>query len=220
MIDTADLLDRIVALEAEVTSLRDKDAITQLEYIYGYYLDNRMWDEIIDLFTDEAPSIEIGQRGKYVGKDAMRAFLADSMGAGIWGLEKNQVANHLQLQPVITLAGDGTAACRARALIQMSKGDHHERLRWAEGVYENTFVKDGGVWKLKSVWWAATFYAVIPTTGDIWYDSIPVDDAMPPTEPSHPIDPQLGRIWVPFHYPHPTTGASPTSPSARPVTRR
>lgn len=213
---TAALLHRIEALEAQVTRLSDEREIIALENIYGYYLDNRMWDEIIDLFSDQAPSFEIGRRGRYIGKPAIRAFLCDAMGRGIWGLEKNQVANHLQLQPVVTLDEGGTSArCRVRALIQMSKGERHEKLRWAEGVYENTFVKEDGRWKIASVWWAATFYALIPTEGEIWYDSIPADDVETPSEPSHPVDEDLGRIWVPFHYDHPFTGQPTPAPASK-----
>ena len=216
MTDTNALLSRIEKLEAEVRALRDKDEITRIQYIYGYYIDNRMWDEMIALFTDNEPTFEIGRRGHYVGKDSIRRFLFDSMGEKRWGLEKNEIANHFQLQPVITLGEDGKSAkCRARSFIQMSHLPHMDRLRWAEGIYENTFVKEADGWKLKSLWWAATFYAFIQTMGEFWFDSVPHDDGHPAEQPSRPIDEKLGRTWVRFHYPHPFTGEEVPSPSAK-----
>src|SRR3989337_2957373 len=112
---------RIAELEKRLAALEDKEAIQRVQYMYGYYIDNHMWDEMADLFADHTASIEIGRRGKYVGKERIRTFLVDVLGKGSWGLAKNEFFNHIQLQPVITLDPDGIRAkARARALIQVS----------------------------------------------------------------------------------------------------
>ncbi len=41
---------------------------------YGYYLDEALWDELADLFTEDA-TIEYGRDGLYRGKDRIREYL-------------------------------------------------------------------------------------------------------------------------------------------------
>lgn len=210
-----ELIERLERLEREVTQLRDRDAIQRLQFIYGYYLDNRMWRQLADLFTENDPWMEIGRRGRYAGKEAIHDFLLNAMGKGRWGLEKDQIANHMQLQPVITLAEDGrTAQVRARAFIQMSHLPNKSRIRWAEGLYENLFVKEPDGWKIKHLWWSATFYAFLPVEGAYWHESVPEDDSVSAGQRSTGPDEALGRIWIPFHYPHPVTGEPVPSPAA------
>ncbi len=56
------------------SGLRDEQAVENLQKIYGYYFDRRMWDEVADLFADDG-TIEMAQRGVYVGKPRVREFL-------------------------------------------------------------------------------------------------------------------------------------------------
>jgi hypothetical protein len=81
---------------------------------------------------------------------------------------------------------------------------------WAEGVYENTYVVENGAWKIARMWWSPTFYVSHPYER-LWYDSTAPSETIPPQAPSHtPID-ALGRVFVPYHYRHPITGAEARS---------
>ncbi len=93
-----------------MTQVEDREAIVRLQNQYGYFLDNRMFDELADLFCDDAPEMEIGQRGVYQGKERIRHFLLHVLGGGRWGLLKDEIIHHIQLQPVLTLAEDGMSA--------------------------------------------------------------------------------------------------------------
>ena len=54
----------------------------------------------------------------------------------------------MQFQPVITVAPDGQSAkVRSRALSIM--GNWQRNSQWMGGVYENDYVKENGVWKIK-----------------------------------------------------------------------
>jgi hypothetical protein len=45
---------KILELEAKVQTLEDTRQIERLQRVYGYYLDKKLWDEIIPLFTEDA----------------------------------------------------------------------------------------------------------------------------------------------------------------------
>jgi hypothetical protein len=70
-------------------------AIERLQRIYGYYLDNRMWEETLGLFTDDG-EIEIGRRGIYRGREPLRTFVFDVLGRGRSGRARNELHNHIQ----------------------------------------------------------------------------------------------------------------------------
>jgi hypothetical protein len=65
-IDTS-LDPRLAQFAKLAQSLRDHDAVENLQAAYGYYFDEMMWDEVVNLFSDDA-TFEDGQRGVYVGR--------------------------------------------------------------------------------------------------------------------------------------------------------
>ena len=113
--------------------------------IYGYYLAHLQWDDLTGIFSPTG-SIEIAMRGVYVGAASVRRNL-NLYGQATddqFGLQHN----HMQFQPVVTVAPDGQSAkVRSRALSIM--GNWERNSQWMGGVYENDFVKEGGVWKIK-----------------------------------------------------------------------
>ena len=203
----ADLLQRIAQLESRLGLLEDIEEIKRLQRMYGYYIDNRLWSEMTGLFADESAEMEIGRRGRYIGKEHILPFLRDVLGQGRDGLARNEFINHMQLQGVVTVDPDRRhAQGRWRALIQGSPPPGGTTMLWAEGVYENTYVKENGVWKISLLWWVPTFYVSHPGYESVSFASGPPSDTMPPHAPSvAPIE-ALGRAFVPFHYRHPITG--------------
>lgn len=209
------LLKRIEALEKQLSLNTDILEIQRLQCIYGFYIDCRLWRELADLFCEDRPSIEIGQRGSYVGRERIQRFLAHVLGSGRRGLLKNEIINHLQLQPVVTVDEDGQhARMRSRAVVQGSSPPGGSTLLYAEGVYENEYVRENGAWKIKRLWWVPTFYFQVPGFDKAVFQTPPPDTQLPPDAPSAAPDAALGRGFPPFHYPHPFTGSVVTSPSA------
>jgi len=45
-------------LEKQVVRLEDIQEIRNLEKLYGYYFDNQMYAEVIDLFSENTESVE------------------------------------------------------------------------------------------------------------------------------------------------------------------
>jgi hypothetical protein len=203
---------RIAALETAIADARrqiqrvkDHDDVEILVGAYGYYLDKSLWNQLADLFADDG-SIEIGTRGRYIGRERIRSFLLTAYGAA--GPKPGVISNHMQLQPVIHVAPDGnTAKARIRLLLQTGK--HGQSASWGGGVYENEYVKNKGVWQLKKVKTYTTFFA--DYVGG-WAKSprqaiSEPSKVFPPDEPPGPNVESFPNVYdVPFHYDNPVTG--------------
>jgi hypothetical protein len=136
---------RLKELDRRIGLLDDVRQLERMNSIYGYYLAHLKWDDLAGIFS-RTGSIEIAMRGVYVGEKSIRRNL-DLYGRDTdsqFGLQHN----HMQFQPVIDVAADGQSAkMRSRALSIM--GQYERYAQWMGGVYENDYVKEDGVWKIK-----------------------------------------------------------------------
>lgn len=206
----------LVDAQKRIGLLEDRNAIERLQFAYGYYLDNRMFDEVAGLFADEGAWIEIGERGRYHGKDNVRCFLHEVLGGGRWGLLKNEVINHVQQQLLIEVDDDGQRArARARAEVQGNSPPDTPHFLFADGIYENDYVKEDGVWKIEGIKVTMTFYAALERA-QVWFGSAPPSEDFPPQAPSDAADERLGRQFNPFRSPHPVTGMDLGIPASDP----
>lgn len=204
--------DRIAALEVEVTELtrrlariEDRFEVITLQRIYGYYLDKALYEELIDLLTDDV-SLEYSGRGVYLGKERARRLMT-LMPGGHGGLEDGMLQNHMQLQGVVHVAADGmTAQGRWRAFIMMGAAG---RAAWQEGIYENEYRKERGIWKISKI----HFYCNVAASFERSWAQAPlgvpgINAELPPDQP--PSDPAYrpypAAYVPPFHYRHPVTG--------------
>ena len=201
------------ALAQRATRLADVAEIKRLQAIYGFYIDRSMWDDILDLLTDDV-TLEYGQSGVYVGKAQARALLY-GIGYGQYGLLKGQLRDHTQLQPVITLSPDGqTAQGRWHALVIL--GQFQQYARWQTGPYENEYRKVDGRWRISKLHWYETF--TVPFAGG-WKGTMAqsnvADRRMPPSDrpPTVKSEPWPAVMVPPYHYPNPGT-AKPMAASA------
>ncbi len=145
----AALRARVAALTAEAQALEDVGAIKRLQRAYAFYIDKGYWDEAADLFAADA-TYETGVDGVYVGQDRIRALIvAQGGGSPGPGLPFGQYNHHMHLQPVVHLDPGGTTA-RARWREWAMVGQYQEHAAWGDAVFENTYVKQDGVWKIAS----------------------------------------------------------------------
>lgn len=211
--------NEIAELRHRAGLLEDKNEIERLQYVYGYLIDNRMFREMADLFADEGAWIEIGGRGRYHGKENIHRFLHDVLGGGRWGMIENEVINHVQQQLHITVDDDRKRAkARARAEIQGNSPPDTPHFLFADGVYENDYVKEDGRWKIQGLRVTMTFYAALERA-KIWFSSAPPSEEAAPDEPSEPPVEGLGRQFNPFRFPHPVTGKPLPIPVSAPEKR-
>jgi len=204
----AGLAADIDRLSAEVAQLEGARAVKKLQRAFGYYADRGLWQEVSDLFVDDG-TIEFGADGVYVGKARIREYLKRVGGQD--GLRYGQLNEYVTLQPVVTIAADGrTAKARWRDIGML--GDFQKDAYWRDGIYENDYVLDGDIWKIRSVHLYINFVApyeggwsrMKEAAGD-W--RTPVAKAFPPDRPStRNYRPFPEAQLPPFHYVNPVTG--------------
>ena len=206
-----DLYSVVDKAEKTIARVKDYDEIENLESAYGYYLDKNLWNPLADIFSRDG-SIELAQRGVYRGP-RLRKFLLKVFGRGQEGPVEGRLGNHLNLQPVITVAADGaTARVRARMLQQMSMGG---RASMGGAIYENELVKEDGVWKFSKVHAYNTF-----TAGYNGGWAHAASSSMPGPAPDFPPDtPPTAKVAmlpvvyeIPYHYANPVTGRTQLAP--------
>ena len=70
----SELLAKIQVLEKEVQRLKDIDEIKYLQRAYGFYLENWMAEDLIDLFIDSDDCYLFIAAGQFFGKENIRIF--------------------------------------------------------------------------------------------------------------------------------------------------
>ena len=174
---------KIEELEAEVKVLKDQmrvvrdiEAIKRLQNSYGYFLEKFMSDEIINCFADghDTAAHFLGV-GSYLGKEGIvRCFTNDpekQNPPGWHAYSKDQYFLHpvLMGSPVVDVAPDGkTAQGRFYGFLSGFLGPFNDEVKKKVNLhviwlYENDYVKEDGVWKIKvlrlgeiSTWGAMT----------------------------------------------------------------
>lgn len=208
--------ERISAIAQRADRVTDYDELRNLQQIYGYYVDKALWDQVLDLFTEDG-SVELGLNGVYSGKASIRKYLY-SLTGGKPGLMQGQLNNHFQLSPVITIAADGKSArARWRALIQDGIYGAGSGGNWGSGIYENEYVKEGGVWKIRTLHLYVKFYA--PYEGG--WTRASADSALrygksavrPNRPPSVAYQPYPASFTPAFHYDNPGQSGYQLSPA-------
>ncbi|HTW22071.1 MAG TPA: nuclear transport factor 2 family protein [Candidatus Baltobacteraceae bacterium] len=195
------LKTQVAALQAQAQAAQDYVAISNLQAAYGYYGDKCQWDQVADLFAKDG-TLEIGLRGVYAGQDRVRAYLHT-----LPDLKYGVLFNHMQLQPVINIAPDDkTAEGRWRAFEQF--GMLHRAAQWGGGVYENEYVKEGGVWKIHKLHYYMTYYVDYYKGWD--QGGLPAPPPIKGLPPDRPITDNYQLypdVFVPpFHYKNPVSG--------------
>lgn len=197
-------------LQQRLQRLEDIQSIERLQRAYGHYVDKNLWDQIVALFADDA-TVELDQRGVFVGKAGVRRMFLDEMGGGKIGIRKGTLFNHIQVEGVVDVDATGnTAKARYHAIIQVAGFGGSEGF-WSDGVYENEYVKQGGVWKFHKLKFWPTYYTpfhegwngrqIACINGD--GSGLSPGTDRPSTDHAG-VYPDV--YFPPFHYPNPVTG--------------
>ena len=204
-----DVDSEIAALTLRVERLEGTRAVKKLQRAFGYYVDRGLWGDAADLFTDDG-TIEIGIDGVYAGRARIGEYLRRLHG-GQEGLIYGQLNEWVTLQPAITVAADGLSATARWRDLGMT-GQYKRHAEWTDGIYENTYVRENGVWKIRSLHLYVNFVApyergwarLAPGEGVVQSEAskaFPSD--RPPSEALPPFpEPQV----PPFRAPNPVTG--------------
>ena len=218
--------DRIAKLEAQVATLtgrltrvEDEQAVRKLHHLYGYFIDKCLYREVVDLFTDDCEVHFFG--GIFKGKaGAARLYIErfqKSFVNGNNGPVDGFLLDHPQHQDVVDILDDGvTALARFRCTMQAGRHESYGEKRqwWEGGIYENEYVREDGVWKIKRLGYFPHWHGSFQDGwGKTPIDFIPMASVCYPEDPLGPdalIEP-TPRLWpatdiIPFHSAHPVTG--------------
>ena len=144
----------------------------------------------------------------FVGQDHVLDYMHGAFGTD--GIKEGQIINHMQFQPIVDVDPDGLHAKQRMRAFVMSNGG------WGLPIYENEYVKEDGVWQIQ----VFNYRIVYQTKYEHgWahsgleplmvhpYARIFPDDPRGPDE-LRALPPTWPEVFVmPFHYPHPVTGA-------------
>ena len=201
--------EEIAELTQRIEKLEGTRAVKKLQRAFGYYVDRGLWSDAADLFADDG-TIEVGIDGVYEGKARIAEYLRRFHG-GQEGLIYGQLNEWVTLQPAITVAADGTNATARWRDLGMT-GQYKRHAEWRDGIYENSYVREGGVWKIKSLRLTVNFVApyergwarLAPGEGVVQSEASKV---FPPDRPpSTPLAPFPEAQVPPFQAPNPVTG--------------
>ncbi len=219
------LRDEVAALRRRVETLEDEAAIRRLHWTYGYLIDYCQYEDVVQLFAQDGEVLFLS--GIYRGHAGVRRLYVEwfqnLFTRGADGPVDGFLLDHYQMQDVITVADDRmTANGRFRA--NMAGGFHEICEHKPEGVpeqfmeagiYENSYVRENGIWKIKRLdyivqWqaeydkgWSKTESHLQPFKDTFPGNPIGPDELVGVERPAWPA-----RARVPFHYAHPVVGAS------------
>lgn len=214
----------VTALAHRVDMLEDVNDIRKLHYAYGYYIDFCQYDEVVQLFAKDGAVVFLS--GEYHGREGVarlyKTWFQQYFTQGRAGPEDGFLLDHFQMQDIITVAPDrSTAKGRFRAVLM--GGCHESREYKPEGlpdqfyeagIYENDYVREDGVWKIKRLdymvqWqadydegWAHTEAHLKPATVTYPENPLGPDVLLPEPRQTWPH-----RHPVPMHYAHPVMGS-------------
>src|SRR5690606_15793263 len=193
---------RLEGLEQRIRVLNEEDRVRNLQNAYGYYVDRKMWDDVTDLFTNDAV-LEIANVGIYEGPDGVRRAL-ERMGPA--GLRHGELNDHMQLDMVVSVEPSGIEA-RSRGIEWGMLGDADAGTAfYTLAVFVNRYLKQNDTWRIREM----RIFPIMKTDYyQGWAKSAVVDP--PPAEAHAPDRPVPGADRM-------TPGAIPVFFAPNPVT--
>jgi ketosteroid isomerase-like protein len=127
-------------LAKRVTALEDVEAVKKLHQKYMDLMDYLRYDEVLDLFTEDA-EVEVRNSGVKRGKREFAAIYE-----GIRSQRKGRDNSHMAVHPDITVSGD---TATGTWLIYMLFGP--PEVEWVQGLNEVEYRKEDGTWKISKL---------------------------------------------------------------------
>ena len=130
--------------------LNELEAIKRLKYKYMRCLDQKLWSEIAECFTEDATSSYSGGKYSYRGRDAIVKFLAEAMG------RPSFYSSHRVHHPEIELTSETTATGIWALEDTVIDTQYQITIRGA-AFYRDEYVKIDGEWKIAHTGYERTF---------------------------------------------------------------
>ncbi|KAH8898293.1 hypothetical protein GQ53DRAFT_837232 [Thozetella sp. PMI_491] len=136
-------------LEYRVSQLNEEDEVRNLQHSYGYYVDQRMWPNVAELFTLNGTLRIDGVA--YTGPAAIKGGLVKVMGPE--GLTTGILNEHIIFDTIVEVGNDGIEATARGIELGLTGDANKHAAAWEFGVFYNHFVKDAdsGTWKVQEM---------------------------------------------------------------------
>src|SRR5688572_12632356 len=191
---------RVQRLAQNVERAESVRAVKRLQETYAQYSQFGLWTDMAALFADNA-QLSYGKDNAQ-GRAAIQSYFLTTFGEGTNGLKPGGLHTQMVLRPLINVSADGQTA-KGRWWEFSMTGQHGMKAEWAAGIFENEYVRDGGVWKISRMRYNPMFagpYAtgwrnvdedqkIVPYHFTPDETGIPVPDLAASTMP--PLDPKM-----------------------------
>lgn len=215
--DIAELKAQVAALQAKVDRQDAIDAGRTLAFMYAYFMDNGLYDQVKTLFADQMEYCEVSGYGLYRGRKGCELVwekvvgqppIRDANGRIPFG----RLSRHQLMKDVVYVAPDGKSADGRFDYMGFGGELGREKAGGFQlGIYRMHFVKERGVWKIGR--FSLIFDAMDVRPGQDWAKG-PITPLRCPGRPGRPKPdaphtffhpfPEVGVI--PFEFPNPVTG--------------
>jgi len=198
----------LAQVDAQTSAMVDEDAVRNLQNIYGYYADMKMWSDVVDLFAPDG-AMEIAGLGVYRGPASIRRGLERD---GPEGLQYGQIHDQVQLHTTIEVDPNGYEA-RARGMQLGMLTPKLGQAYWSVSTFLNSYVKIDGKWRIREM---RVFPDVKADYYQGWHRSVVIDPVprganAPNTASASKNSPQTADV-IPAFPNHPVTGKPVTLP--------
>lgn len=130
-------------LAKTVQELRDLEELRHLKANYCHLVDARSWDELSELFTEDAVC-DYGFFGQYKGREeVVHGFFQGAVAAA------SSFMVHMVHNPVIEVKGDRATA--KWYLTAQTTNLPSNRAVWVMGIYHDRFERVKGRWRIASI---------------------------------------------------------------------
>ena len=208
------LSEIVTTLETRLTRIEDIASIKKLQRAYGYYLEYWQEEQILGLWSHrDDVTVETGASGQYKGWEGVKHYFRFSNRfTAFSGAEKAPPEYLHILMPtagIVDVEPDGKTA-KGRwygfFLGAMPRGGILRALIGC-GIWEDEYVKEDGIWKLKKVFWNEIISSPLD---EGWvktpYIGNPKHQEAPPPGPNTRFAPYPSGYIFPYHYKNPVTG--------------
>jgi hypothetical protein len=133
-----------------MADLEEIEAIKRLKYKYLRCLDQKLWKEIEDCFTEDATAAYGDGKYSFSSRAKIIEFLAGALGP------KSMITSHRVHHPEIDLTSASTATGIWALEDTVIETNAEITIRGA-AYYSDEYVKIGGAWKIKSTGYKRVF---------------------------------------------------------------
>ena len=136
------------SIEAAVAELMDIEAVKKLKAQYCYFVDEGKWDDLDDLWTEDAVC-DYGFFGRYEGKSQIMGTFFRQLVASAATFSAHMVHN-----PIIDMGKDAASVIWYLTAQTTVKN----QAVWVMGIYHDKYVKVNGAWKISSLKFDFKYY--------------------------------------------------------------